>query len=85
MDLALKLDEEGRLLVGVRLDSGDMVALSRVARNIFHAAGFPELQIFASSGFDEYKIAEVLEAGVPIDAFVVGTKMGVSAPIRPIN
>jgi nicotinate phosphoribosyltransferase len=37
------------------------------------------LQIFPSSGFDEYKIAEVLEAGAPIDALGVGTKMGVSA------
>jgi nicotinate phosphoribosyltransferase len=42
-------------------------------------AGFTEVQIFASSGFDEYKIADVLNRGARIDAFGVGTSMGVSA------
>jgi nicotinate phosphoribosyltransferase len=34
--------------------------------------------IFVSSGFDEYKITEVLAEGAPIDGFGVGTNMGVS-------
>jgi len=37
------------------------------------------VQIFASGGFDEYKIAQYLREGAKIDAFGVGTKMGVSA------
>lgn len=79
LEMARKLSKEGRRLVGVRLDSGDMVSLSRAIRDLFDAAGFPEVQIFASSGFDEYRIADVLAAGAPIDAFGVGTKMGASA------
>jgi nicotinate phosphoribosyltransferase len=37
------------------------------------------VKIFASGGFDEFKIAESLATGARIDAFGVGTKMGVSA------
>jgi nicotinate phosphoribosyltransferase len=80
LDLARELRKTGRPgLVGVRLDSGDMVSLSRAIRERFDAAGFPEVQIFASSGFDEFRIASDLAAGAAIDAFGVGTRVGVSA------
>jgi nicotinate phosphoribosyltransferase len=69
----------GRRLQGVRLDSGDMVALSRQVRGVLDQAGLPDVKIFASSGFDEFKIADALAAGAAIDAFGVGTKTGVSA------
>lgn len=69
LDLARQMRAAGQQLIGVRLDSGDMCAQSRAIRTIFDAAGFPHLQIFASSGFDEYKIAAVLAAGAAIDAF----------------
>lgn len=69
----------GHRLQGVRLDSGDMVALSRQVRAILDQAGLNGTKIFASSGFDEFKIADALAAGAAIDAFGVGTKAGVSA------
>lgn len=69
----------GERLRGVRLDSGDMAALSRQVRHILREEGLREASIFASGGFDEFKIARVLAAGAEIDAFGVGTKMGVSA------
>ena len=71
--------EKGRQLIGVRLDSGDMVELSRGVRKILDDAGLTDAKIFASSGFDEHKIARVIEAGARIDAFGVGTRLGVSA------
>ena len=77
--LARRMRSAGHQLVGVRLDSGDMVAQSRALRALFDQAGFPELKIFSSSGFDEFKIQAALAAGAAIDAFGVGTKMGVSA------
>ena len=40
---------------------------------------FGNLGDFSSSGFDEFKIQAALAAGAAIDAFGVGTKMGVSA------
>jgi nicotinate phosphoribosyltransferase len=68
----------GQKLRGVRLDSGDMATLSRQARVILDEAGLEDTMIFASSGFDEYKIADALAGGALIDGFGVGTNMGVS-------
>ena len=65
--------------VGVRLDSGDMVDFSRQVREILDDAGLKDVKIFASSGFDEFKIADTVTKGAKIDAFGVGTNLGVSA------
>ena len=63
----------------MRLDSGDMVHLSLQVRRILDAAGLQDVKIFASSGFDEYKIADTVAGGAEIDAFGVGTNVGGSA------
>jgi len=65
--------------VGVRLDSGDLAALARTARCMLDDAGLSDARIFASGGLDEYAIADLVAHGAPIDAYGVGTKMGVSA------
>lgn len=66
-------------LKGVRLDSGDLVALSRETRRRLDQAGLAHLKIFASGNLDENRITEILADGAPIDAFGVGTQMGTSA------
>lgn len=77
--VAREMYTRGHRLRGVRLDSGDMADLSRRVRKLLVDAGLPDVQIIASSGFDEYKIADVLGRGAEIDAFGVGTNAGVSA------
>jgi nicotinate phosphoribosyltransferase len=77
--VAGEMRQAGHSLRAVRLDSGDMVQLSQQVREIFDESGFPEVRIFASGGFDEFKIQQILSTGAIIDAFGVGTKMGVSA------
>ena len=42
-------------------------------------AGLPQARIFASGGLDEHEVHELVRAGAPVDAFGVGTQMGVSA------
>ena len=79
--VAKKMKENGHSLIGVRLDSGNMVDLSQKVRKIFDDAGLSDVKIFASSGFDEFKIAKVIAEGAKIDAFGVGTKVGVSADV----
>lgn len=64
---------------GVRLDSGDLATLARAARTMLDAAGLQRLQIFASGGLDEHRVAALVADGAPIDAFGVGTDMSVSA------
>ena len=66
-------------LAGVRLDSGDLYELSVQSRRLLDEAGMTDARIVASGGLDEYRIAELTEAGAPIDIYGVGTKMGVSA------
>jgi nicotinate phosphoribosyltransferase len=65
--------------LGIRLDSGDLDALSRGARAILDEAGFPHVRIFASGGLDEVDVDRLVRSGAPIDAFGVGTRVGVSA------
>jgi nicotinate phosphoribosyltransferase len=65
--------------LGIRLDSGDLDALSREARRILDEAGLPHVRIFASGGLDELDVDRLVRAGAPIDAFGIGTKMGTSA------
>jgi nicotinate phosphoribosyltransferase len=69
----------GRRLAGIRLDSGDVVALARLARARLDEAGLADVAIFASGGLDEYEIARLLAAGAPIDGFGVGTNFATSA------
>jgi nicotinate phosphoribosyltransferase len=65
--------------VGVRLDSGDLDRLSRESRRILDHAGLARAKIFASGGLDEHEVAELVRAGAPVDAFGIGTQLGVSA------
>jgi nicotinate phosphoribosyltransferase len=74
-----EMANEGGRLLGVRLDSGDMTRLSQQVRKILDEASLDDTEIFASSSFDEYKIARTIKEGAKIDAFGVGTRMGVSA------
>lgn len=60
---------------GVRLDSGDLATLSREARQILDAMDRPHTKIIASGDLDEHKIADLVAAEAPIDAFGVGTEL----------
>jgi nicotinate phosphoribosyltransferase len=64
--------------LGVRLDSGDLDALSRQARTLLDEAGMPTVKIFASGGLEEKHVEQLVRDGAPIDAFGIGTMMGVS-------
>lgn len=69
----------------IRLDSGDFGQLASEARALLDDAGFSRIKIIASSGLDEHGIAELVAQNAPIDAFGVGTQMGVSADTPVID
>lgn len=79
VQVARELAGEGVTVGGVRLDSGDLVRLSKSVRQILDDGGLGDASIFASGDLDEYRITEILGAGAPIDAFGVGTQLGTSA------
>lgn len=62
----------------VRLDSGDLASLAHQTRALLDDAGLERVRIFASGGLDEDEVARLLAHQAPIDAFGVGTAMGVS-------
>ena len=65
--------------LGIRLDSGDLNALSHSARALLDKAGLEHVRIFGSGGLDEIEVDRLVRGGAPIDAFGIGTRMGVSA------
>ncbi|MGB9854716.1 MAG: nicotinate phosphoribosyltransferase, partial [Candidatus Bathyarchaeales archaeon] len=77
--VAKEIEEKGFKLRGVRLDSGDLVGISKKVRKMLDENGLSYVQIFASGDLDEYRIEELLRKGAKIDSFGVGTKMGTSA------
>jgi nicotinate phosphoribosyltransferase len=68
----------GKPLWGVRIDSGELPAVSRDVRAILDAAGLQNARIMASGDLDESKIAAIVATGAPIDAFGVGTELATS-------
>ena len=73
-----KFREAGVKIQGVRLDSGELGELSRKTRRILDQSGFGAIAIVASGNLDEYRIAELVDAGAPIDAFGVSVALAVS-------
>ena len=72
-------------LAGVRLDSGDLLDLSRKARALLDDARMSEARIVASGDVEERQIAHVTLAGAPIDSFGVGTDLGTSRDSPVVN
>ncbi len=72
-------ETNGNRLAAVRLDSGDIFADSRFCRRLLDEAGLNEVQILASGDLDEFGITDLERKGAPIDAYGVGTSLGVAA------
>jgi len=77
--LANKVNAGEMQLAGVRLDSGDLVGLSKQVRSLL-----PEVSIVASGDLDEVEIARLQGAGGKIDVYGVGTKLVTGRPINGV-
>lgn len=77
--VAKEMETRGARLRAVRLDSGDLLALSREVRRILDAAGLDYVQIIASHELDEFQIDTLLENEAPLDSFGVGTRLATGA------
>ena len=78
VEAARKIVRAGLAPFAVRIDSGDLIALSRAVRDILDEGGLRRTQIVASGDLDEWSIAEALGRRAPIDAFGVGTALSTS-------
>jgi nicotinate phosphoribosyltransferase len=69
------LRTQGKELVGIRLDSGDLAWLSIEARRLLDEAGFPTAVIYASNELDERIVESLKDQGARIAAWGVGTRL----------
>ncbi len=70
-----ELKAKGFTPKGIRLDSGDLAYLSKKAREMLDAAGFPEAMICVSGDLDERSINSLIQQGAKIDSWGVGTRL----------
>ncbi len=70
----IKLLKGNLKLAGIRIDSGDLVEMSRYARRKFDENGLNDVKIVLSGDLDEWKIDYVVKNGVA-DAFGIGTEV----------
>jgi nicotinate phosphoribosyltransferase len=76
----------GERLQSVRLDTpgergGVTPDLVKEVRARLDQAGFEQVNIFASGGFDPERIARFLESGAPVNGFGVGSYISRAKPI----
>jgi nicotinate phosphoribosyltransferase len=83
--LAPRLAKSGIRIGGVRLDSGDLVALARSVRRILDDGGLPDVTIFASGGLDEDDLVDFARAGAPIDGYGLGTSLTTSSDVPALD
>lgn len=70
---------------GIRLDSGDLAYLSKEARAMLDAAGYPDAKICASGDLDEKSVQSLKEEGAAIDFWGIGTKLITSADMPALG
>jgi nicotinate phosphoribosyltransferase len=80
IEVARQLRKDGHEMIGVRLDSGDRVALSIEARRMLDEAGFSNAKIVCSGDLDEFEIADLKRRGAKIDMWGVGTRLTTGCP-----
>ena len=77
--LAEKVNAGEMELAGVRLDSGDIAALSKAVRS-----HLPTVSIFASGDLDEWEIARLKKADACIDGYGLGTRLVTGTPVNGV-
>lgn len=82
--VAKELEQQGKKLGAVRLDSGDLAGLSKKVRKVLDDADLKYVKIVASNDLNEYKIEELVRQKAPIDAYGVGTEMITAKPTAAI-
>jgi nicotinate phosphoribosyltransferase len=83
--LAPRLKARGITVRAVRLDSGDLIALSKSVRRLLDDGGLKDVAIFASGGLDEDSVAAMLRAGAPINGFGLGTSLTTSSDVASLD
>ena len=76
--LAPKLKADGIVIRGVRIDSGDLIAMSKKVRRILDDGGCKDVIILVSGGVNEDVLQTMMQQQAPIDGFGIGVSLDVS-------
>lgn len=75
IETAKRLESKGHSILGIRLDSGDLLKISNTCRRLLNAAGMEHARIVASNDLDEHSIEDLKSKGACIDIWGVGTNL----------
>ncbi|MCA6571818.1 MAG: nicotinate phosphoribosyltransferase [Pseudanabaena sp. M57BS1SP1A06MG] len=78
-NLAEKFKSGEMQVKGVRIDSGDIAAVSKEVKALL-----PHAAIFASGDIDEAEILRLKALGAPIDGYGIGTKLVTGVPVNGV-
>ncbi|MCA1933771.1 MAG: nicotinate phosphoribosyltransferase, partial [Calditerrivibrio sp.] len=78
--VAKEMEHLGKRILGIRLDSGDLIELSKHCRKVLDEEGLHYIKIVVSNMIDEYIIEKALQSDAPIDIFGVGTNLSTGKP-----
>ena len=73
--VGLEMRERGEKLTGIRIDSGDLSWLAKMARTMLDEAGLTDCGIVLSNDLDEYTIRSIRDEGAQVMSWGVGTKL----------
>ena len=78
--VAKEMEQRGKKLLGIRLDSGDLAYFAKKSRKSLDDAGLDYVKIAASNQLDEHVIKSLMDQKAPIDLFGVGTSLVTGQP-----
>lgn len=73
--VGLEMKQKGAHLAGIRIDSGDLAWLARMARSRLDEVGLTDTGIVLSNDLDEYTIQSIRDQGAQVASWGVGTKL----------
>ena len=73
--VGLEMRERGERLAGIRIDSGDLAWLAKMARRMLDEAGLADCGIVLSNDLDEHTIQSIRDEGAQVMSWGVGTKL----------
>ena len=77
--------QKGLEFEGVRIDSGDILSISKEIRKILDDAGCKSVKIMATGDLNEWIIHDMVSKQAPIDYFGVGTELSTSRDDPALN
>ena len=85
VQLAPRLQADGIAIRGVRIDSGDLIAMSKKVRAILDAGGLKDVIILVSGGINEDVLKTMQAQAAPIDGFGIGVNLAASVDVPALD